>query len=257
MKGILKFFMYLCICWALTVQGAETTRWSQDATNVLKSAQEKQRPVLIEFTAPWCPYCKTMETKVFNDSKVQQELSRFELLSINIDKNAELAARHSVRGIPAFVVLDSSGEEVTKTSGFMEAEPFSQWLQSGLTNLTVSVAQKEEFQKTCQEIKAGLSNNDPETRKKAFEQVLNCCEQKEKAYRIFAQETISQLVKEQPAMVLEGLNHSGLSARIQIANLLRKQFGDRFDIDPWESSPIRKEAVLKWQSHLREGEAQK
>src|SRR4051812_26761721 len=118
MNRIITLSLLACLLGFPRICAAEDAGWSTDVTNVLKDAREKQRPVLLEFTAPWCPYCKMMEGKTFKDKAVVESLEQFERASVNIDQNAELAAQHSVHGIPAFVILDSDGEEVVKTSGF-------------------------------------------------------------------------------------------------------------------------------------------
>src|SRR5579872_5612289 len=91
----------LLIAWwfCLRVHAGDVA-WGIDLTNALQRAHEKQRPVLLQFAAPWCPYCRMMESKVFTNAAVEEALDRFERVAINIDRNAELAARHSVRGVP-------------------------------------------------------------------------------------------------------------------------------------------------------------
>jgi thioredoxin-related protein len=230
--------------------GAEATGWSNDFTNTLKTARENHRPILVEFSAPWCPYCKTMETKVFPEKNVAEALNQFERVTVNIDNNAELAAQHSVRGIPAFVIMDSDGEEVTKSSGFMEAQPFVQFLQQSVTNLSLSVAQKEEFEKKSQEVEALLSSSNPDTAQKGVAAVLEFCDRKEKVYRTFGLEKLTVLAQKQPGFLLDGLRSPGLMARIRVANLLRQKFGDDFKVDPWEKAEVREKGILEWKTRL-------
>ncbi|EEF63270.1 thioredoxin family protein [Pedosphaera parvula] len=245
----LIFVPLLILLFAGRVTG-EVTNWSTDFTNTLKTAQARHHPVLMEFTAPWCPYCKMMETKVFKDRKVTDALNQFERVAVNIDNNAELAAMHSVHGIPAFVILDSDGEEVVKSSGFMEAEPFTQFLQQGVTNLSFSVAQKEEFDSKARQVEAMLNSTNPKTVQEGIAMVLDFCDRKEKVYRTFGVDKLSLLAQRQPELLLEGLRNPGLMARIRVANLLRQKLGNDFNIDPWEKEEAREKAILEWKSRL-------
>ena len=90
------------VLFALVAQAAEAPGWGSDVTNTLQNARTEKRPVLMEFNAPWCPYCRQMENKTFKDDQVAGLLKQFERVAVNIDQNAALAAQHGVRGIRQF-----------------------------------------------------------------------------------------------------------------------------------------------------------
>ncbi|MEW5967401.1 MAG: tetratricopeptide repeat protein [Pseudomonadota bacterium] len=80
--------------------------------NVLEAS--KQRPVVVDFWAPWCGPCKSL--KPILEKLAAEYGGQFLLAKINSDENQELAARYGVRGIPnvkAFV----GGEIVDEFSG--------------------------------------------------------------------------------------------------------------------------------------------
>lgn len=234
----------------LSTGATETPGWGSDLTNALQNAHSNQHPILLAFTAPWCPYCRQMENKTFKDQQVRDSLKQFERVSVDIDHNPSLPAQHGVSGIPAFVMLDSEGDEIAKTSGFMEAAPFSQWLADGMTNLTATAAQKEEFETRSNEVATALASADASTRTKALGMVLDCCERREKIYRTFGQEKLQAIARSEPNLLLDGLNHPALMARIRVANLLREKLGQQFDIDPWENAEVRQQSVQRWKGRL-------
>jgi thioredoxin-related protein len=250
-RWLVRFCLFLLI--GFSSRGAESGGWGGDLTNALQKAQADGKPVLIEFSAPWCPYCRQMENKTFKDQQVEGSLQQFERVAVNIDHNASLAAQHGVSGIPAFVILDPQGEEVAKTSGFMEAGLFRQWLTDGVTNLTVSAALQAEFENRSNEITAALSGKDPASRAKGLALALDCCERREKIFRDFGLERLRVIATNETALLLDGLTHPALTARIRVANLLRDKLGDQFNIDPWEKADRREQYVREWKARLAAG----
>jgi len=252
-RGVPLSLVWLLSLSSFSAMANDTAPWGNDITNALQNARSNQHPVLVEFSASWCPYCRQMENKTFTDQQVAESLKKFERVSVDIDHNASLAAQHGVTGIPAFVLLDADGDEMAKTSGFMDAPAFNRWLTDGLTNLTASVAQKEEFETHSNEVTTALASPDQATRAKGLGMVLDCCERREKIYRVFGVEKLEAIAKGEPVLLLEGLNHPGLMARIRVANLLRDHVGQEFNVDPWESAEVRQRGVQEWRGRLAKG----
>ena len=68
-------------------------------------------PVLLEFTAKWCGYCRQMEPTI-----ERLESVGFQVRQIDVDENRQLAQRFRVSGLPCFVVL-KNGREVDRIVG--------------------------------------------------------------------------------------------------------------------------------------------
>ena len=88
------------------------------AADVLDSSRE--RPVIVDFWAPWCEPCKTLGPAL--EKAVQAAAGAVRLVKINVDENQELAQQLRVQSIPA-VFAFHQGQPV---DGFAGAVPESQ-----------------------------------------------------------------------------------------------------------------------------------
>ena len=90
---------------------------------LFKEALAAGKPIVLDFTAEWCGYCKVLDRTTFADPVVRAELQRFRALKIDVEtsRNAELVKRFDVPGPPLVVVLDSGGRLVKKL-GYDEAK---------------------------------------------------------------------------------------------------------------------------------------
>lgn len=80
--------------------------------NVIEAS--RQRPVVVDFWAPWCGPCKVL--KPLLEKLAAEYAGKFLLAKINSDDNQALAMRYGVRGIPS-VKAFVDGEVVDEFSG--------------------------------------------------------------------------------------------------------------------------------------------
>ena len=81
--------------------------------NFHKEVIESDRPVLLDFWAPWCGPCRAVVPIV---EEIADERSDIKVVKINVDEEQELAREYRVMSIPTLMVM-REGKVVKKASG--------------------------------------------------------------------------------------------------------------------------------------------
>jgi len=227
--------------------------WSTNFNATLADAKTNHRPALVFFTASWCGPCKMMVRTTFTNEAMIKALGGFSYVAVDIDEQAPLARVHEITAVPTFKVLTSEGDAVTSTSGFQSPEVFVAWLTNAATDFTTAVARREEANRKLAEADALLQKGDDASVSSSVAVLFDLCAQREGEVTQTAITKLTALSQRQAAMLLAGMEHPRLSARIQAANLLRAKLGDSFDADPWADASTRQKFVAQWREKLAGG----
>jgi thioredoxin 1 len=75
---------------------------------------ESDRPVAVDFWAPWCEPCEAVETEL---ARLAEELDgRVRFVAVDVDENPVTATRYGVLSLPT-VILFADGEARETTRG--------------------------------------------------------------------------------------------------------------------------------------------
>lgn len=81
--------------------------------NFQKEVMESEKPVLLDFWAPWCGPCRMVVPIV---EEIAEENSDIKVCKINIDEEPELASQFQVMSIPSLFVM-KDGKIVNQSVG--------------------------------------------------------------------------------------------------------------------------------------------
>ena len=73
-----------------------------DRNNIQRGVLNSDRPVLLDFWAPWCAPCRMVGPIL---DEIAEERSDVKVAKINIDEQPELASQFGVMSIPTLMVM--------------------------------------------------------------------------------------------------------------------------------------------------------
>lgn len=134
--------LLLLICLPAAAAGAEQIKWLTYA-QTLELAPSAAKPVFIYFRAPWCHFCKKMQSQVFPEAQVSAALNR-DFLAVDVDVTQErrVAEAYQVSYLPTSIFLSPQGKPVLVLRGFLPAER----LLSALAYMAGGHYKKKSFQ---------------------------------------------------------------------------------------------------------------
>ncbi|GIX50627.1 MAG: thioredoxin [Limisphaera sp.] len=98
----------------------EINEWEFD-TAVL----DAERPVLVDFYAPWCGPCRMLAPLL--ERMAAEWSERVDFVKVNVDEAPELALRYGITGVPT-LLLFSKGLPVDRVVGLIQPQALEQRL---------------------------------------------------------------------------------------------------------------------------------
>jgi len=90
---------------------------------------KSSKPIMVDFWATWCVSCKELDNITFKDARVKKELSKFQLVKVDVTKNTSddkaLMKKFNLFGPPALIFYKDGKEELSKRIiGFKNTDEF-------------------------------------------------------------------------------------------------------------------------------------
>jgi len=142
--GVVVVFMILVqlpmikgVFYRLTGASAQSAvNWRTDLDLALEEAAQADRPVLVDFTASWCPPCQVMKQEVWSDETIGQIANeRFIPVLVDVDDQPMTAGRYGIQTIPTIMILDSDGQ-LHQRGDFMSRREMKRFLEDALERYT-------------------------------------------------------------------------------------------------------------------------
>ena len=102
--------------------GGEGIQWLSYAEGRQRGEAENKKIFLV-FNADWCRYCLKMEKETFRDPTVIAYVNRnFVPISVNSDKQQDIAAKYNVRGLPSTWFISENGDRIGNRPGYIASD---------------------------------------------------------------------------------------------------------------------------------------
>ncbi len=88
-----------------------------------------EKPVMVDFWAPWCGPCKAIGPSVEELAKIYKD--RALIAKINVDENPKAAAAYGVRSIPT-LILFKGGKVFDTIVGLVSKERLEEFINKAL-----------------------------------------------------------------------------------------------------------------------------
>ncbi len=99
--------------------------WARTFDAAVEAASKGQKPLLVDFGAEWCGFCKKLDRETFSEESVIRLVREsFVAVKVDVDQEPDLKKRFKIEGLPTIVFLSPGGEELARLEGFRPPEVF-------------------------------------------------------------------------------------------------------------------------------------
>ena len=138
---VLTIFCAVTICGCMECEAKDTALDPKNATEVkaeqvsiawvytlaegLTLAQAAKKPLMVDFYAKWCGWCKKLDKSVYTDAEVAALSKEFVCVKVDTDKYGKDTEKYAVQGLPTIEFLNADGTVIDKIIGYTDAPTFA------------------------------------------------------------------------------------------------------------------------------------
>lgn len=103
---------------------ATSITWYSNFDRAREEAKKSGKPLMVDFYADWCTWCKELDKNVFTQPAVIDSAQDFVAVKLDSDRNPELSMKYRVETLPLIVFMDTDGKVLHRIDGYVEAPEF-------------------------------------------------------------------------------------------------------------------------------------
>jgi thiol:disulfide interchange protein DsbD len=113
-------------------EAASEVTWLTAYDEAITAAKKNKQPVMIDFYADWCGWCKRLDSDTYVDKDVVALAQDFVSLKIDADAEKSISSKYKVVGLPTILFIDSNGNEIHRVVGYRPPEDFVKEMNAAL-----------------------------------------------------------------------------------------------------------------------------
>lgn len=130
--GLAVVVLGFCL-WGLIPPESTKDQWPAFTEPSFRQALANEEKVIMVFHADWCLPCQEMDKQTFSDSRVQAAMDDFRVFEIDLTRAENRQALQTsrdfnVQGVPTVLIIDDTGREADRITGFIDSEEMIQRL---------------------------------------------------------------------------------------------------------------------------------
>jgi thiol-disulfide isomerase/thioredoxin len=226
-----------------SAQPTSAVKWFQSYSAGIDAALAQKRPALVKFHADWCEWCKKLDEEVLTKPEVTAPLKQFVCISVDAEKEIDVALAFDVASLPRVLVINTHDEIVGDWIGFRAADEFTKLLHDIEPYLTMEtgmtkrpVVRPSPVQSRPDAAATITIPNDPNS-------LLGLLGHQQSAVRQKVIEALVKLGQPMTPLLVQALDQDYLGIRIAACKTLRAITGRDIDFDPWAPRAERAQAI--------------
>jgi thiol:disulfide interchange protein DsbD len=123
------------VAWQIMGPKIANAAWINEFDRGLDTSKKTGKPLVVLFTADWCPACQELKKDALSRTDVSDAL-KADFTPVKVDltdqhsENGRIAQTFGVSGIPTIIMFDTKGQQVDRVSGVVPGDNLLQWLQN-------------------------------------------------------------------------------------------------------------------------------